>query len=122
MLACKAARRGGTVIKVELPETAMPCLVCGSVSDGQRKSQANFVCRDCGHEENADVNAALIIQIRALPGHAMAPREASRVAGSGSRGAQTAVARPSGPAAKRTSEGRDCGGRNGESVQHREFP
>ena len=122
MLEYKAARRGGEVIKVELQDTAMPCFVCGSVSGGHRKSRAHFMCRDCGHEENADLNAARNILFRALPGRAMAPLEASRGSGSGSQGAQTAIASPSGPATMRASESRDYGGGNGESVLHGKFP
>ncbi len=122
MLEYKAARRGGKVIKVALQDTAMPCFVCGSVSGGHRKSRAHFMCCDCGHEENADLNAARNILFRALPGRAMAPLEASRGSGSGSQGAQTAIASPSGPATMRASESRDDGGGNGESVLHGKFP
>ena len=71
MLECKAARRGGTVITVELQDTSMPSSIYGSVSDGPRKSRANFMCRDCGHEENADLNAARNIRFHALQARAM---------------------------------------------------
>ena len=103
MLEYKAARRGGTVIAVDLDDsdTATPCFACGSVSDGPRKSRANFVCGDCGHEENADLNAARNILFRAIPGRAMAPREASRDSGFGSQGAPKAIESPSGPATMR---------------------
>lgn len=122
MLECKAARRGGTVIEVELQDIAMPCFAYGSVGDGHRKSRAKFVCRDCGYEETVDLNTARNILFRALPGRAMAPRRASRGSGSGSQCAQTAIASPPGPAVMHASEGRDRGGRNGKSVQHGEFP
>ena len=100
MLENKAARRGSTVIAVDLDDsdTATSCFACGSVSDSPRKSRANFVCGDCGHEENVDLNVVRNILFRALPGRAMAPREASRDSGSGSQGAPKAVASPSGPA------------------------
>ena len=117
MLEYKAAGRGGTVIAVDLDDsdTATPCFACGSVSDSPRKSRANFVCGDCGHEENADLNAARNILFHALPGRAMAPREAS--SGFGSQGAQRAIASPSGPATMRASEDRDDGGGIRESVE-----
>ncbi len=108
MLEYKAARRGGTVIAVDLDDAAIPCFACGSVSERKGKSRAGFVCRDCGHTENADLNAARNILFRALPGRAMAPRQASR--GPGSQGAQTAIASPSGPATMRASKNRDNGG------------
>ena len=66
MLECKAARRGGRVITVELQDASMPTSIYGSVSDGPRKSRANFMCRDCGYEENADLNAARNIRFHAL--------------------------------------------------------
>lgn len=71
MLDCKAARRGGTVITVELQDTSMLSSIYGSVSDGPRKSRANFMCRDCRHEENADLNAARNIRFHALQARAM---------------------------------------------------
>ena len=116
MLEYKAARRGGTVIEVDLQDqdTAMPCYACGSVSERQMKSRAGFVCSDCGHTESADLNAARNILFCALPGRAMAPREASR--GPGSQGAETAIASPSGPATMRASESRNGGGKR-ESVE-----
>ena len=100
-----AARRG------ELQDTAMPCFACGSGGGGHRKSRANIVCRDCGHEENAGLNAARNFQLRALPGRAVAPSDASRGSGCRSQGALTAIASPSGPAAMRAPESRD--GRDG---------
>ena len=121
MLEYKAARRGGTVIAVDLDDsgTATPCFACGSVSDSPRKSRANFVCGDCGHEENADLNAARNILFRAFLGRAMAPREASRDSGFRSQGAQKAIASPSGPATMRASKSPDGGG-DRESVEHGE--
>ena len=119
MLEYKAARRGGAVIAVDLDDsdTATPCFACGSVSDSPRKSRANFACGDCGHEENADLNAARNILFRAFPGRAMAPREASRDSGFESQGAQKAIESPSGPATMRASENRDVGG-DREFVEH----
>ena len=117
----KAARRGGTAIKFELQDTAMPCSACGSESDGPRKSRANFVCRDCGHVENVDLHAARNILFRALPGRVVAPREASREPGSVSQGARTAIESPSGPAIMAASENRDGRDGNPDTVLCREL-
>jgi len=34
------------------------CSFCGHVSKENRRSQSIFECKVCGHEENADINAA----------------------------------------------------------------
>jgi ribosomal protein L37AE/L43A len=38
--------------------TSQSCSECGNVHPDNRKSQAVFHCRACGHLENADTNAA----------------------------------------------------------------
>ena len=113
MLEYKAARRGGTVIEVDLQDQdmAIPCFACGSLSERKGKSRAGFMCSDCGHTESADLNAARNILFCALPGRAMAPLEASR--GPGPQGAQTAIASPPGPATMRVSGSRNSGGKRG---------
>ena len=45
-------------VKVNPRNTSRTCLECGHVSKENRRSQAEFVCESCGHEMNADVNAA----------------------------------------------------------------
>lgn len=56
---CSAARYTGTrVIRVPAAYTSLTCSSCRSVDRGSRKSQAVFRCTSCGHEENADLNAA----------------------------------------------------------------
>jgi putative transposase len=50
--------RGGRVIAVSSVNTSRTCSVCGSVSAENRKTQAAFRCVECGHAENADLNAA----------------------------------------------------------------
>ena len=32
--------------------------MCGEKDKASRQSQARYVCTSCGHEENADINAA----------------------------------------------------------------
>ncbi|MGK5094448.1 transposase [Deltaproteobacteria bacterium TL4] len=50
--------RGGKVILVPPKNTSRRCSVCGHTEEGNRPSQALFLCLKCGHSENADVNAA----------------------------------------------------------------
>ncbi|WP_405637401.1 transposase [Streptomyces sp. NBC_00056] len=60
MLMYKAARHGGTLVKVPAPNTSLRCSACGFLTPGSRESQATFVCKnpDCGWCGNADWNAA----------------------------------------------------------------
>ncbi|MCX5198662.1 transposase [Streptomyces sp. NBC_00249] len=59
LLAYKAARRGGTLVKVPAPGTSRRCSACGFTTPGSRESQAVFMCKnpDCGWTGNADHNA-----------------------------------------------------------------
>ena len=54
----KAMWAGKTVVAVPPANTSRRCNECGHTDPENRKSQARFVCRRCGHEANADVNAA----------------------------------------------------------------
>jgi putative transposase len=49
---------GGWLLTVPAHHTSQTCSVCGHVAKENRKSQAEFHCVACGHENNADVNAA----------------------------------------------------------------
>jgi putative transposase len=67
MLRYKLAQRGGQLVEVEAAYTSQACAECGIIDRANRQDQATFVCVACGHEDNADVNAARIIhQARAL--------------------------------------------------------
>lgn len=57
MLAYKTAR----LIKVSPAYSSQTCASCGTVDSRSRKSQATFVCTACGHRDNADRNAAVVI-------------------------------------------------------------
>jgi len=57
----KAATCGVVVVAVDPRFTSQRCAVCGHTCPGNRESQAVFRCRTCGHEANADVNAAVNI-------------------------------------------------------------
>ena len=51
----------GRVEKVDPAFTSQTCSVCGHRAPENRKSQAVFQCVACGHQANADVNAAVNI-------------------------------------------------------------
>ncbi|MER6474649.1 RNA-guided endonuclease InsQ/TnpB family protein, partial [Streptomyces collinus] len=56
-----AARYTGTrVVKVSPAYTSQRCHACGFVTEGNRESQAVFVCKNpgCGNTDHADLNAA----------------------------------------------------------------
>ena len=54
----KQAWRGGYVIAIPPQYTSQRCSCCGHVSRDNRTTQAKFECVECGHSENADINAA----------------------------------------------------------------
>lgn len=58
MLDYKQKWNGGEFKKVKPQYTSQTCSVCGNIDKNNRKSQSKFVCCECGHTENADVNAA----------------------------------------------------------------
>lgn len=65
MLSYKLEDRGGTLVEVPAPYTSQECSVCGHTSRDNRPTRGTFSCTRCGHEENADVNAAKNILRRA---------------------------------------------------------
>ncbi len=64
LLAYKLADRGGHLVKVPAPNTSRRCHACGFISEGNRESQAVFVCKNetCGWSGNADTNASCNIE------------------------------------------------------------
>ena len=54
----KATTCGVVVVSVNPKYTSQRCAACGHTGEENRKSQADFSCRACGHEDNADINAA----------------------------------------------------------------
>ena len=63
----KQAWFGGSVLAIHPRNTSRTCPACDHVSAENRKTQAKFLCVECGYAENADLNAAINI-LRA--GHA----------------------------------------------------
>lgn len=61
----KAEAAGVPVIFVDPRNTSRTCSACGHCDKANRKSQAQFLCLQCGLDANADANAALNIRARA---------------------------------------------------------
>jgi IS605 OrfB family transposase len=57
-LAYKAEECGLTVARVDPRHTSQTCSACGHKARNNRHSQSRFVCRACGFELHADLNAA----------------------------------------------------------------
>lgn len=74
MLAYKLAERGGELQEVNPAYTSQTCSCCGTIDRDSRKDQATFACGHCGHEDNADVNAAKNI----LAARILAPKPPKR--------------------------------------------
>ena len=68
---------GGWLVAVPPQNTSRTCPCCGHVSADNRQTQAQFLCVDCGFEENADVVGAINV-LRA--GHARFACEVSGAA------------------------------------------
>ncbi|NMP24417.1 RNA-guided endonuclease InsQ/TnpB family protein [Sulfobacillus harzensis] len=62
----KALRQGKLVITVPPQHSSQECAVCTFTSPDNRKSQSEFVCQRCGHTDNADHNAAVVIAQRGI--------------------------------------------------------
>lgn len=65
-LAYKLPERGGELVLVPAKDTSRTCAVCGAV-DANSRSGARFLCVACGHEDDADLNAAINILRRRTP-------------------------------------------------------
>jgi putative transposase len=57
----KAVRQGKLVITVPPAYSSQECAVCTFTAPDNRLTQAEFVCQRCGHTDNADHNAAVVI-------------------------------------------------------------
>lgn len=61
-LTYKCQMYGVMLTTIDPRNTSRTCAVCGHCEKANRKSQAEFVCRNCFHSTNADMNAAKNIQ------------------------------------------------------------
>ena len=62
----KAAEAGIAVTLVDPRNTSRTCSQCGHCERANRKSQAKFLCLQCGFQINADENAARNIAVKGL--------------------------------------------------------
>lgn len=62
----KAAAANKLVLSVAPHHSSNECSACGQVDKESRQSQAVFCCTACGHRENADLNAAKVLQMRGV--------------------------------------------------------
>lgn len=62
----KAFRAGKAVFKVNPTHTSQECAKCGYTHPSNRRTQSEFRCGCCGHTDNADHNASLVIKNRAI--------------------------------------------------------
>jgi len=62
----KTHRAGKAFFKVSAHHTSQECAACSHTHPSNRETQALFVCRECGHVDNADHNAAMVIKKRAI--------------------------------------------------------
>ncbi len=62
----KAEREGKPVFKIDPKNTSRECAACGYIHPKNRVSQSEFCCMQCGHKDNADRNAAIVIKKRAI--------------------------------------------------------
>jgi putative transposase len=60
----KLAWSGGTLLAVPPHNTRRTCPACGHVSKDNRRTQAQFLCVDCGYENHADVVGAINVLAR----------------------------------------------------------
>lgn len=60
----KLAWRGGALLAVPPHHTSQTCPWCGHVSRDNRRTQALFLCVDCGYENHADIVGAINVLAR----------------------------------------------------------
>ena len=58
MLKYKCEEHDKKFKKVNAQYTSQTCFVCGHTEKSNRKTQAEFKCMNCGHEDHADLNAS----------------------------------------------------------------
>lgn len=66
LLTYKAEEAGCAVVGIDPRHTSQVCSCCGFKHRGNRLSQSRFVCRECGFECNADLNAGRNIRNKYL--------------------------------------------------------
>jgi len=90
-LTYKAEAKGCCVAGVDPRHTSQRCAACGYIYRGNRRSQSLFVCRSCGHRDNADLNASKNIRDRHLVGWSKAPSDTPSSEGASSQPSETSA-------------------------------
>lgn len=62
----KAYRSSKAIFKINPAHTSQECAKCGHTHPSNRRTQSEFMCGYCGHTDNADHNASLVIKNRAI--------------------------------------------------------
>ena len=65
IVTAEAQKQGIRIYAVWPQGSSQTCAACGYRHRHNRKSQAEFRCLTCGHEANADTNAAIVLRNRA---------------------------------------------------------
>lgn len=65
-LTYKSVKLGKAVFTIHASYTSQECASCGHTHPDNRKSQDRFNCVSCGHADNADHNASIVIKNRAI--------------------------------------------------------
>lgn len=61
LLSYKLDWRGGRLILISPKNTSLKCRICGHIAKDNRAVLEEFQCVNCGHTENADLNASINI-------------------------------------------------------------
>lgn len=78
----KMSASGTSLVTVPAAYSSLECRSCGHSGKGNRKSQTEFLCVQCGHEDHADIQAADTILARATaPALTSGPEETPAPAG-----------------------------------------
>ena len=80
MMEYKTKGYGSHLILVSPKNTSRRCCQCGYTHEDNRQTQAHFLCLKCGHNENADKNAANNIRRLGLESFGHQPIEALAIA------------------------------------------
>ena len=86
MLTYKAESAGRRVVRVPPANTSRTCPNCGVIDGASRRTQAEFICVECGYTANADLVGATNVLYRGLALLGLEPGGTSAFAGPGARG------------------------------------
>ncbi len=71
----KAEAKGCQIVTIDPRKTSQRCSRCGYIYRGNRKSQSEFLCRKCGFQLNADLQASRNIRDKYLVGWSISPSD-----------------------------------------------